>query len=93
MLGRRLRVRAVLGQPLSLVLPIATLTIITVALFSRYMRSSAIDNLLQDYIRTARAMGTPERRIIYRHLLPNSVLPIITLIGLSLPAVCEKLTR
>ena len=80
-------VGAVLGQPLSLVLPVATLTIITVALFSRYMRSSAIDNLLQDYIRTARAMGTPERRIIYRHLLPNSLLPIITLIGLSLPAV------
>ena len=80
-------VGAVLHQPLSLVLPVATLAIITVALFSRYMRSSAIDNLLQDYIRTARAMGITERRIIYRYLLPNSVLPIITLIGLSLPAV------
>jgi peptide/nickel transport system permease protein len=80
-------VGGVLQQPLGLVLPVATLTIITVALFSRYMRSSAIDNLLQDYVRTARAMGIPERRILYRYVLPNSILPIITLIGLSLPVV------
>jgi peptide/nickel transport system permease protein len=69
------------------VLPVVTLTIVTVAQFSRFMRSSAIDNLLQDYIRTARAKGVPLRRIVSRHLLRNSLLPIITLIGLSLPAV------
>lgn len=68
-------------------LPVATLAIVTIAMFSRYMRSSAIDNLLQEYIRTAKAMGIPEGRILYRYLLPNSILPIITLIGLSLPMV------
>ena len=46
---------AVLHEPRALVLPVAMLTIVTVAQFSRFMRSSAIDNLLQDYIRTARA--------------------------------------
>jgi peptide/nickel transport system permease protein len=79
-------VGAVLTQPVALVLPVATLSIVTVALFSRYMRSSAIENLVQDYIRTARAKGVSERGIIFRHLLRNSVLPIITLLGLSLPA-------
>ena len=78
-------VGAVLGQPLSLVLPVATLAIVTIALFSRFMRSAAIENLVQDYIRTARAKGIPERAILFRHLLRNSLLPIITLIGLSLP--------
>jgi len=80
-------VGAVLQQPAGLVLPVATLAIVTIAMFSRYMRSSAIDNLLQEYIRTAKAMGIPEGRILYRYLLPNSILPIITLIGLSLPMV------
>jgi peptide/nickel transport system permease protein len=78
-------VGAVLSQPLALVLPVATLAIVTIALFSRFMRSAAIENLVQDYIRTARAKGIPERAILFRHLLRNSLLPIITLIGLSLP--------
>jgi peptide/nickel transport system permease protein len=78
-------VGAVLSQPLSLVLPVATLAIVTIALFSRFMRSAAIENLVQDYIRTARSKGISERAILFRHLLRNSLLPIITLIGLSLP--------
>jgi peptide/nickel transport system permease protein len=78
---------AALQDPRALVLPIATLTIVTVAQFSRFMRSSAIDTLLQDYIRTARAKGLPPWRIVTRHLLRNSLLPIVTLVGLSLPAV------
>jgi peptide/nickel transport system permease protein len=76
---------AILAHPSGLVLPIATLTLITFALFSRYMRSSAIDTLNQDYIRTARAKGLSERWIRYRHVLRNSLLPIATLIGLQLP--------
>ncbi len=80
-------VGAVLQDPGGLVLPVATLTIVTVAQFSRFVRSSAIDNLLQDYIRTARAKGVPGRRLITRHLLRNSLLPIVTLVGLSLPGV------
>jgi peptide/nickel transport system permease protein len=74
-------------HPLQLTLPIVTLTAITVASFSRYMRSSALDNLAQDYIRLARAKGLPERLVLLRHLLRNSCLPMITLIGLSIPSL------
>ena len=77
---------AILTQPVALVLPVATLSIVTVAQFSRFMRSSAIENLVQDYIRTARSNGLSARAVLFRHLLRNSLLPIITLIGLSLPA-------
>jgi peptide/nickel transport system permease protein len=80
-------VGAALTDPSALVLPVATLTIVTVAQFSRFMRSSAIDVLVQDYIRTAMAQGTSRWRLITRHVLRNSLLPIITLVGLSLPAV------
>jgi peptide/nickel transport system permease protein len=77
----------VLQQPSALILPIATLTIVTVAQFSRFMRSSVIDNLLQDFIRTARAKGLSTPVVVRRHLIRNSMLPIITLLGLSLPGV------
>jgi peptide/nickel transport system permease protein len=78
-------VGAVLQQPSALVLPIATLAIVTIALFSRFVRSSAIENLTQDYVRTAKAKGVPDRRILFGHVLRNSLIPIITLLGLSLP--------
>jgi peptide/nickel transport system permease protein len=78
-------VAAVIQQPSALVLPVATLAIVTIALFSRFIRSSAIENLTQDYVRTARAKGVPEKRILFRHVLRNSLIPIITLLGLSLP--------
>jgi peptide/nickel transport system permease protein len=80
-------VGTLLNQPRALVLPVATLAIVTIALWSRYMRSSAVDNLVQDYIRTARAKGASERRVLFGHLLRNALLPIITLVGLSLPAI------
>jgi peptide/nickel transport system permease protein len=80
-------VAAALTNPGALVLPVATLTIVTVAQFSRFMRASAVENLLQDYIRTARAKGLSNWRMVTRHLLRNSILPIITLVGLSLPSV------
>lgn len=69
----------------SMTLPIATLTLLSVAGFSRYMRSTSIDTLAQDYIKAARAKGLPERLVLYRHLLRNACLPMITLIGLSIP--------
>jgi peptide/nickel transport system permease protein len=72
-------------HPDQLLLPILTLTALTVASFSRYMRSAALDNLAQDYIRLARAKGLPERLVLSRHLLRNSCLPMITLVGLSIP--------
>jgi peptide/nickel transport system permease protein len=74
-------------HPTQLLLPIVTLAAITVASFSRYMRSSALDELAQDYIRLARAKGLSERAVLFRHLLRNACLPMITLIGLSIPAL------
>ena len=58
----------------------------TFALFSRYMRSSMLDNITEDYVRTARAKGASERRVLIRHVLRNSLIPIATLVGLNLPA-------
>jgi peptide/nickel transport system permease protein len=80
-------VGAILSQPRALVLPVATLMIVTTALFSRFMRSSGVEALVQDYVRTARAQGLSPRRILWRHVFRNSVLPIITLVGLSVPGI------
>jgi peptide/nickel transport system permease protein len=80
-------ITGVLSDPAGLVLPIVTLALVTFALFSRYMRSAAIENLAQDYIRTARAKGLGQAAILYRHLLRNSLIPVITLIGVSLPGI------
>jgi peptide/nickel transport system permease protein len=77
----------VIGDWNAMTLPIATLTLITVASFSRYMRSSSMDVLAQDYIKVARAKGLPERLVLSRHLVRNASLPMVTLIGLSLPAL------
>jgi len=74
-------------HPRQLFLPIITLALINVASFSRYMRSSALDNLAQDYIRLARAKGLSERAVLFRHLLRNACLPMITLVGLSIPTL------
>jgi len=76
-----------LADPRALVLPILTLTLVSVAGFSRYMRAAAIDVLAQDYLRTARATGASERLVLIRHVLRNSILPIVTLVGLSFPGV------
>jgi peptide/nickel transport system permease protein len=80
-------VASVISDPRALVLPVVTLATVSVAWFSRFMRASAIDSLVQDYIKTARAQGVAEWRILYRHVLRNSLLPIITLLGLSLPMI------
>ncbi len=70
-----------------MVLPVATLTLVSVANYSRFMRSSALDALAQDYIKAARAKGLPERLVLMRHLVRNACLPMVTLIGLSIPAL------
>ncbi len=77
----------VMGDWYSMTLPIFTLALIEVAAFSRYMRSSSMDVLAQDYIKVARAKGLPERLVLTRHLVRNASLPMVTLIGLSLPAL------
>jgi peptide/nickel transport system permease protein len=74
-------------DPRAMVLPVLTLTLTSVAGYSRYMRSSAMDALAQDYIKAARAKGLPERLVLWRHLVRNACLPMVTLIGLSIPAL------
>jgi peptide/nickel transport system permease protein len=76
-----------LSDPASLVLPVLTLALLTIAEFSRYMRSSVLDNVTEDYVRTARAKGASERRILYGHILRNALIPIATLLGLNLPLI------
>jgi peptide/nickel transport system permease protein len=68
-------------------LPVITLAVITIALFSRYMRSAVLDNITEDYVRTARAKGASKRRVLWRHVMRNSLIPIATLLGLSIPGI------
>ncbi len=70
-----------------LILPIVSLSLTQVASFSRYQRSAALDVLSQDYIKVARAKGLAERLIYVRHLVRNASLPMVTLIGLSIPSL------
>jgi peptide/nickel transport system permease protein len=71
----------------AMVLPVLALVLLSVATFSRYMRSSTLDQVAQDYVRTARAKGVSERRILGAHILRNALVPIATLLGLGLPAL------
>lgn len=68
-------------------LPVATITLTTVGYWSRQFRVALEDALRTDYVRTARAKGVPEPRILKRHALRNALLPLIALAGLSLPNV------
>jgi peptide/nickel transport system permease protein len=71
----------------AMILPWATLTLVSIVVFSRYMRSSALDALAQDYIRTARAKGATRGRLVRKHVIRNSCIPLVTLIGLSIPGL------
>jgi len=77
----------ILDDPAGWVLPVFTLAVLTIAAFSRYMRSSMMEALTEDYIRTARAKGASPARVLFLHALRNALIPIITLLGLSLPAI------
>lgn len=70
-----------------LVLPVFVSAFGGLAGFSRYMRSNMLEVLRQDYIRTARAKGLPEGTVIYKHALRNALMPVITILGLSLPGI------
>jgi peptide/nickel transport system permease protein len=76
-----------LAEPEGLVLPTVTLAILTVAVYSRYVRSSMVDNLNENYVRTARSKGLSETRVIVGHTLRNGLFPVITLLGMYLPAL------
>ncbi|MEV6845058.1 ABC transporter permease [Actinoplanes sp. NPDC051411] len=77
----------VLADPAGMVLPVVTLAIVTVATYSRYVRSSMVDNLNENYVRTARSKGLPEWRVVLVHTLRNGLFPIIGLLGMYLPAL------
>lgn len=68
-----------------MVLPVFSLAAISLAGYSRYIRSAMLEVLSQDYIRTARAKGLPRHEVVYVHALKNAALPIVTLVGLDLP--------
>jgi len=70
-----------------LILPWFTLAILFIGFYSRLLRSNMLDVMEEDYVRTARAKGLPERQVMLRHVLRNSMIPIITLFGLDFGAV------
>ncbi len=70
-----------------LILPAVTLGLRDMASYARFTRSSMLEVLRQDYVRTARAKGLAERLVIYKHAFRNSLIPVITLFGFSLPAL------
>jgi len=70
-----------------LVLPVVISSVTSLAGLSRYMRSSMLEVIRQDYITTARSKGLSERIVIYRHALRNALLPVVTILGLSVPGL------
>jgi len=67
------------------VLPVISMSVVSLASYSRYIRSTMLDVLNQDYIRTARSKGLPRRTVIFVHALKNASLPIATIVGLDIP--------
>lgn len=70
-----------------LIAPALVLSLVTVAIWSRYMRSSMMEVVNQDYIRTARAKGAPERVVLIRHAVRNAILPMISVLAVQLPTL------
>jgi len=68
-----------------MVLPVFSISIISFAAYSRYIRSTMLEVMSQDYIRTAKSKGLPRREVVYVHALKNASLPIVTVVGLDLP--------
>lgn len=68
-------------------LPIVVLTLFQTGTLTRYVRATILDNLPQDYVRTARGKGLSERTVIWRHVFRNSLIPIVTLIAIGVPAI------
>jgi len=70
-----------------MIMPTMVLALATAAQLSRYMRASMLDNLQQDYVRTARAKGLTERVVVMIHVLRNSMIPVVTVIALNIPTI------
>jgi len=76
-----------MDQFLHMILPVVTLSLLSMASWSRFTRSSMLEVLRQDYVRTARAKGLAERIVISRHALRNALIPLVTIVTLSIPAL------
>ena len=74
-------------QVKQIVMPVMVLALFNAAQISRFMRAAVLDNLTQDYVRTARAKGLRERVVLFIHVLRNSLIPVVTLIALGIPTV------
>ena len=74
-------------QVLQMALPVTVLALFNAAEISRYTRSAMLDNLTQDYVRTARAKGMSERVVVLHHVLRNSLIPVVTVIALGIPSI------
>ncbi|MDS9467248.1 ABC transporter permease [Paracoccus sp. MBLB3053] len=74
-------------QVRQMAMPVTVLSLYNAAQISRFMRASMLDNLRQDYVRTARAKGLSEKVVVLKHVLRNSLIPVVTVIALGLPAV------
>ncbi len=70
-----------------LILPAVVLSLVNVAIWSRYMRTATLDVINQDFVKTARAKGLTERRVVMKHVVGNALLPMITLAGMQLPNI------
>jgi peptide/nickel transport system permease protein len=78
---------SVLNYVHHLILPSLVLSLVHVAVWSRYMRTATLDAISQDFVKTARAKGLSERRILMKHVVGNALLPMITLAGMQLPSI------
>jgi len=74
-------------QVRQMVMPVAVLSLYNAAQISRFMRASMLDNLNQDYVRTARAKGLSEKVVVFVHVLRNSLIPVVTVIALGVPTI------
>ncbi|MGJ8529939.1 ABC transporter permease [Maritalea sp.] len=74
-------------QVKQMVMPVTVLALFNAAQISRFMRASMLDNLSQDYVRTARAKGLKEKTVVLTHVLRNSLIPVVTVIALGIPTI------
>jgi peptide/nickel transport system permease protein len=79
--------QSLLDRARHMVLPVLSLTLLSIAGFTRYLRAEMLEALAQDYVRTARAKGMPERLVLLKHALGNALIPVATVIGLDFGAL------
>jgi len=78
---------AMFTNPVGFILPVLTLTLLSIAFLSRFMRSAVLEVLVQDYVRTAKAKGCSNRRMLIRHAIRNALGPIVIILGLYFPGL------